>query len=203
MSQGPRTELDELRQHLLTRWVLWGLVPLVICLAGTLVAYATSGPGPIEGKQAERLAFEIVLGIGAALFLTAFYVDGHWTAAERIAKRIYLAAGGDPDRQPSSWAQSARHRAQLQEQAHIAYRTIKASADAITLMGAGIGLIAIVTVLMGLGLSQGIQMLLLGLFYQLFIFSRHPYYQSVAEAAARGELLPPDREAKGKDQGDD
>lgn len=194
MSQGPETELEELHHHLITRWVLWGLVPLAICLAGTLVAYATTGPGPVEGKQAERLAFEIVLGIGAALFLTAFYVDGHWTAAERIARRIYTAAGGDPERQPSSWVQSARRRGQLQEQAAIAFNTIKASADAMTLMGSGIGLMAIVAVVMGLGLGQGIQMLLLGLFYQLFIFSRHPYYERVADAAFRGELLPPDRE---------
>ncbi|MCD6361824.1 MAG: hypothetical protein J7M38_13290 [Armatimonadetes bacterium] len=194
MSQGPPTELEKLHQHLMSRWVLWGLVPLAICVIGTLVAYSTSGPGPVEGKQAERLAFEIVLGVGAALFLAAFYIDGYWTAAERIARRIYVAAEGDPTRQPSSWAQSARHRTQLQQHAHVAFDTIKASAGAMTLMGAGIGLAAIVAVIMGLNIVHGIQMLLLGLFYQLFIFSRHPYYERVAEAAFRGELLPPDQE---------
>ena len=196
MAQGPPSELELLHQHLMTRWFMWGLLPLAICTAGMFIASAASGPGPIEGKQAIRLAFEIVLGIGAALFLTAFYVDGHWTAAERIARRIYTAAGGDQERQPSSWAQSGRHRGQLAEQAGVAFATIKASADAMTLMGSAIGISAIVTVLMGLSVGYGAQMLLLGLFYQLFIFSRHPYYERVAEAATRGELLPPDREEK-------
>lgn len=194
MSQGPPTQTEELHHHLMTRWVLWGLLPLAICTIAMLIASATSGPGPIAGKQATRLAFEVVLGIGAALFLAAFYIDGHWTGAERIARRIYIAAGGDESRQPSSWAQSGKHRSSLQAQAEIAIATIKSSADAITLMGAGIGLTAIVTVLMGLSLSYGVQMILLGLFYQLFIFSRHPYYEQVADAAVRGELLPADQE---------
>ena len=197
MAQGPPTELELLHHHLMTRWLLWGLLPLAICTAGMFIASASSGPGPIEGKQATRLAFEIVLSIGGALFLAAFYLDGYWTAAERIARRIYIAAGGDEERQPSSWAQSPHHRSQLAGQAQIALGSIKASADAVTLMGSAIGISAIVTVLMGLGLGYGAQMLLFGLFYQLFIFSRHPYYERLAEAATRGELLPPDREENG------
>ncbi len=192
MSQGPPTQLEELHRHLMTRWVLWGLLPLAICTIGMFIASATSGPGPIEGKQATRLAFEIILGIGAALFLAAFYIDGHWTGSERIALKIYSAAGGDESRQPSSWAGTREHRSSLQAEAEIAIRTIKSSADAITLMGTGIGLTAIVTVLRGLSLGYGVQMILLGLFYQLFIFSRHPYYERVADAAPRGELLPAD-----------
>lgn len=178
----------------MTRWVLWGLLPLAICTIGMFIASATAGPGPIEGKQATRLAFEIVLGIGAALFLAAFYIDGHWTGHERIALKIYSAAGGDETRQPSSWATTRVNRSSLQSQAAVAVDTIKSSADAITLMGTGIGLTAIVTVLMGLSLGYGVQMILLGLFYQLFIFSRHPYYERVADAASRGELLPADKD---------
>ncbi len=202
MAQAPQTELEELHQHLIIRWALWGLLPLALCTIGMLVASATSSPGHIEGKQATRLAFEIILGISAAFFLGAFYIDGHWTGAERIARRIYRAAGGDEEREPSVWAKRAENRAQLRAHGEIAIRTIKASADAITLMGSAIGIVAIVTVLMGLALSYGVQIILLALFYQLFIYSRHPYYERVADAASRGELLPPDPEEDQKAKSD-
>ena len=179
-----------LRQHLLRRWINWGVVPLVICAVITLLLAMWSPSGPIEGKQQTRLAFEIVFGIAAAVFLAGFYIDGHWTSAERVAKKIYLAAGGEDARHPKSWAQSGAHRSALRSSAAIALSSIRASADAITLMGIAIGLVAIVSVLMGLPTDHAIQILLVGVCYQGFIYSRHPYYIRLAEAAIGGELLP-------------
>lgn len=183
-------EIDALREHLLHRWVTWGLAPLVACAVITLLLATFAPFGPIEGKQAIRLAFEIVLGVAAAVFLAGFYIDGHWTDADRLARKVYAAAGGDETRAPASWAQSAAHRSALQSNADIALASIRASADAITLMGGAIDLVAIVSVIMGLPTVHAVQILLLGLFYQLFVLSRHPYYVDVAEAALRGELLP-------------
>ena len=182
--------IEILRQHLLRRWINWGIVPLLICAAITLLLALWGPQGPIEGKQQTRLGFEVVFGIAAAVFLAGFYIDGHWTGAERVARKIYEAAGGNDGRHPKSWASSGAHRSALRSSAQIALGSIRASADAITLMGIAIGLTAIVSVLMGLPSDHAIQILLMGAAYQLFIFSRHPYYIRLAEAALNGELLP-------------
>lgn len=190
MTQQQET-IEDLKEHLMRRWVTWGIVPLLVCALVT-GALALWGPvGPISGKQQVRLAFEIVFGIAAAVFLAGFYIDGHWTNAERLAKKIYRAAGGNPDRNPRSWAQSGAHRSALRDEAEIALDSIRASADAITLMGLAIGLVAIVSILMGLPGDHTVQILLLGACYQLFIYSRHPHYIRLAEQALDGLLLPP------------
>ncbi len=182
--------IDNLHDHLMRRWVTWGIIPLLVCALVTGLLAIWAPEGPIEGKQQTRLAFEIVFGVGAAVFLAGFYIDGHWTAAERLAKKVYEAAGGNPDRDPHSWAHSKAHRSALQDEADMVLDSIRASADAITLMGIAIGLVAIVTILMGLPGAHALQILLMGAFYQLFIYSRHPYYLRLAEAALDGQLLP-------------
>ncbi len=198
MAQEP-DKMQALREHLLHRWMVWGITPLAACAVIALLL-ATWGPvGPVSGKQATRLAFEIVLGVGAAVFLAGFYLDGHWTDTDRLARRIFRAAGGDESRNPLSWAQSRAHRSALQSNADIALRSIRASADSITLMGIAIGLTAVVSVIMGLPVMHAIQLLLLGLCYQLFVLSRHPYYLELAEAALDGELLPREDENADRD----
>lgn len=188
---GEPEQIEELREHLLRRWLTWGLAPLVICATVALLLALWGPQARIAGKQQIRFAFEIVLGAGAAVFLAGFYIDGHWTSADRVACRIFRAAGGNEDRDPRSWAQSTAHRSALRSNADIALSTIRASADAITLMGVAIGLIGIACVLVGLPTVHAVQLLLLGLFYQFFVFSRHPYYMRLAMAALSGELLPP------------
>ena len=198
MARQP-TEIEALRRHLTYRWISWGIVPLLVCalVVGVLALWGVDGP--VEGKQQTRLAFEIVLGVSAAVFLAGFYIDGHWTGSQRLARRIFREAGGDDDRNPASWAQSTAHRTALQEQADIALNSIRASADAITLMGSAIGLVAIVTVIMGLPSVHALQILVLGLAYQFFVFSRHHYYIRIAEAALDGQLLPSNKD---EDDGD-
>ncbi|MFW5869159.1 MAG: hypothetical protein ACOCX2_15140 [Armatimonadota bacterium] len=187
-------QIDSLQDHLMRRWFAWGIMPLLACalLVGALALW---GPeGPIEGKQQTRLAFEIVFGVAAAVFLAGFYIDGHWTNRQRVAHKIYEAAGGNEDRNPASWAQSGAHRSALRDNAEIALNSIRASADAITLMGGTIGLVAIVSVLMGLPGAHVVQVLIMGACYQLFIYSRHPHYMELAEEALDGRLIPPKRE---------
>jgi hypothetical protein len=188
---GEQEQIESLHEHLMRRWVTWGIAPLLACalIAGAAALWAPEGP--IEGKQQTRLAFEIVFGVAAAVFLAAFYIDGHWTNSQRLAQKIYDAAGGNEDRNPTSWAQSGAHRSALREEAGIALDSIRASADAITLMGGTIGLVAIVSVLMGLPGAHAVQILIMGACYQLFIYSRHPHYIEVAEEALDGRLLPP------------
>lgn len=183
-------EIESLKEHLMRRWVTWGIVPLLACALITGLLALWGPEGPIEGKQQTRLAFEIVFGVAAAVFLGGFYIDGFWTSAERLARKVYRAAGGNEDRNPRSWAQSGAHRSALRSEAEIVLNSIRASADAITLMGITIGLVAIVSILMGLPGAHAVQILLLGACYQLFIYSRHPYYVRLAEAALDGQLLP-------------
>ncbi len=199
MARQP-TEIESLREHLMHRWITWGIAPLCICAVVTIAVIAWGPTGFVYGKQQTRLAFEIVLGCGAAVFLAGFYIDGHWTSSERLARVIFQAAGGNEHRSPKSWAQSTAHRSALQSQAPIALDSIRASADAITIMGVAIGLIAIVSVLMGLPAVHSIQILLLGLCYQLFVFSRHPHYMRLAEAAVEGQLLPHEDDDDGDDR---
>ena len=190
-------QIESLQEHLIRRWVTWGIVPLLVCALIT-GALALWGPeGPIEGKQQTRLAFEIVFGVAAAVFLAGFYIDGHWTNRQRLAKKIYKAAGGNKERNPASWAQSGAHRSALREEADIALDSIRASADAITLMGGTIGLVAIVSILMGLPGAHAVQILIMGACYQLFIYSRHPHYEELAEDALDGRLLPRQEEDDG------
>jgi hypothetical protein len=197
MAQGPNNAVEQLHDHLMHRWVTWGLVPLAACVLLVLVAVAAAPPGPVQGKQQTRLAFEIVLGFGAAVFLGAFYIDGRWTSSDHVARKVFLAAAGDDaDRPPSSWAQSASHRARLREHSDIALRTVMASADTMTALGGLIGIAAIVAVFLGLGLSHATHMVLLAAFYQSFLFSRHPYYERLADAASRGELIPLDADKR-------
>jgi hypothetical protein len=192
MGQKPEYDLQQLNERLMQRWILWGLVPLAVCTVAVLIASRTAPPGLVQGKQQVRLVFEVVLGFGAGVFLAAFYIDGRWTSSDRVARRVFSAAGADMSRSPSSWAQSSSHRARLREKSDIALRTVAASAETMTLLGSLIGIAAIVAVVIGLGVAHAAQILLLGLFYHLFLFSRHPYYQRIVDAATRGELIPPD-----------
>ena len=58
--------------------------------------------------------------------------------------------------------------------------------------GGAIAAAAVISVCAGLSIGQGGQLLLLGLCYQVFVFSRHPYYEELLGAAAEGELVVPE-----------
>jgi len=168
-------------------WLTWGLAPLT---ASALVMFTvgTVWANPIQADEhnIER-GFQAVLAVCAALFLAAFWLDGRWTNSEGIARRIWQAAVGGEQIVPD--------RGRLAERADVAYASIRSSHSAIVAIGNAIAVAAIVSVCAGLSTAQGAQIILLGLGYQLFVLSRHPYYDELLLAASRGELVAPDSDA--------
>lgn len=193
MSKAPQadTRLAEASRQLKRMWLLWGIVPLVI--AAVLVFACSAGwasPSKADEHVVER-GFQAMLAICGGLFLIGFWLDGKWTSTDRLAARIWQAAGG---------AQSAPKRPQLAAQADVAFQTITASAAALSAIGGAIAVAAVISVWAGLNLSQACQILLLGLCYQIFILSRHPYYEEVLTAASEGELALPETDANHRDK---
>jgi hypothetical protein len=173
-------KVEEFRQSAQRTWLMWGLLPLgAACMLLLLVSEAFAATSNVDEHILER-GFQAVLAVSACLFLVGFWLDGRWTNSERLAKRVWQAAGGD------SFAPS---RSQLAAQADIVFRTVSSSSKTLTIIGAAIAVSAVISVWAGLGLGGGIQILIVGLSYQLFLVSRRPYYEELLSAAARGELV--------------
>ena len=177
------SRIEQAKRTMLRTWLMWGLVPLAVS-ALLMSAVSTVWASPISADEhtIER-GFQAVLAICAGLFLAGFWLDGKWTHSERLATRIWLAAGGE---------EFVPTRSQLAAQAEIAFKTIATSTTALTVIGGAIAVAAVISAWAGLGMGQCAQLVLLGLCYQLFVLSRHPYYNEVLTAAARGELVVPE-----------
>ena len=167
-------------------WLTWGIVPLAVCAMLMLAVSKAAWAVTLEADEHDiERGFQAVLAICAALFLIAFWLDGKWTNSERIAARIWQAAGGEEFTPTSK---------QLADQADVAFRSIASSATALTAIGGAIAVAAVVSVWAGLSIGQGGQLMLLGLCYQVFVFSRHPYYEELLGAAVEGELVVPEED---------
>jgi hypothetical protein len=179
--------IQQVNRQLRHMWVAWGLVPLGIAFL-LMVVMSVLRPGQ-EVTQPEQLAlgFKGVMAAGAALFLIGFWLDGRWTEAQRLARMVYQAAGGSRFK-PS--------RLQLAEQADLIMASLMLSTKALTVIGLLIGLAAVLGAAAGLKLDYSIQILLLALAFQLFIYSRHPYYREIMLAALQGELVVEEKEGK-------
>ncbi len=181
MKADPEQErkLFHIRRRLRRTWLVWGLGPLGIFLLLMLgVSGVEASTAQDSGPQIER-QFMAALAVSALLFFVGFSLDGRWTDAERLARRIYEAAGG---------ASFTPSRSQLAARADTVFSSIAISVNALTAIGLLMGLIAVLAAVAGLQLVYGLQLLVLAAIYQLFIFSRHPYYDEVLQAAACGEL---------------
>lgn len=172
-------KLSDARQRLRRTWLLWGLAPLGLFLLLTLAVSGVEASTADDSEQQMQRRFEAALAVSALLFFVGFSLDGRWTDAERLGKRIHKASGGET---------FTPTRLQLAASADVAFTSIDGSVTALTAFGIAIGLIAVLAVLSGLPLACGIQLVALAAIYQLFIFSRHPYYNEVLQAAAQGEL---------------
>lgn len=174
--------LVEVSTRLRHNWLSWGILPLAVFVVLTLfvAAFQTAAPG-LSDMQMER-RFQVILGISAALFLIGFSLDSHWTSAQKLARRLSMQAGLDPEKAQKS----AR---KLAEQADLVFESILSSSLALTVIGAAIGLMAILAAAGRLGMDYSIMLLLVAAAYQLFVFSRHSYYREVMEAAAAGKLV--------------
>ena len=173
--------IQQVNRQLRHMWVNWGLLPLGLALALMAVMSVLR---PVHGAaEPEQLAlgFKGVMAAGAALFLIGFWLDGRWTEAQRLARMVYLAAGGN-GLKPS--------KAQLALQADRIMDSLMLSTKALTI----IGLAAVLGAAAGLRFGYSIQILLLAVAFQLFIYSRHPYYREVMLAALQGELVVEEKE---------
>ncbi|MEN6548283.1 MAG: hypothetical protein ABFE07_19760 [Armatimonadia bacterium] len=180
------SELDprlvEVSSRLRYNWLSWGVLPLAVFAVLTLfvAAFQTAAPD-LSAMQMER-RFQVILAISAGLFLIGFSLDSHWTSAQKLARRLSLLAGLDLEK-----AQKPSRK--LAEQADLVFESILSSSLALTVIGAAIGLMAILAAAARLGMSYSVMMLLVAAAYQLFVFSRHSYYREVMEAAAAGKLV--------------
>ncbi len=167
------------RNRLRQTWLIWGLVPLVICLALTLGVNAIHAFDYATSDRQLELSFQAIFAIAAMLFLIAFTVDGHWTNAQRLARRIdreVLAEGRriKPDT--------------LAEYAPVVFQSVYGSSRMLTLMGVATAITAVIGAAAGIGIYYALLVLALAAEYQLFVLSRHPYYLELMNAAAAGEL---------------
>jgi hypothetical protein len=177
--------MQAVNRRLVEMWVRWGLIPLggaLVVMVGLSLVRGTSGASPPEQLA---LGFKAVMAIGGALFLLGFWLDGRWTEAQRVAHMIWVAAGG---------GEFNPGKRQLAERADLAMQSLMLSTKALTLIGLLIGLAAVLAALAGLQLGFSIQILALALAFQLFIYSRHPYYRELMEAALHGELVMEEKE---------
>ncbi|MBP8953521.1 MAG: hypothetical protein KBI47_14095 [Armatimonadetes bacterium] len=172
--------VTEARRQMQRTWLMWGIGPL--CIATVLMFTSSAvwaSPANVDEHILER-GFQAVLAICSALFLTGFWLDGRWTNPDRIAHTIWSATCG---------GEFVPTRSQLAGHASIAFSTIAGSAKLLTIIGGAIAAAAVISVWAGLRMSDGAQLLLLGLCYQVFVLSRHPRYEEILSAAVRGELV--------------
>ncbi|MBM3498611.1 MAG: hypothetical protein FJX74_08045 [Armatimonadetes bacterium] len=184
----------KLRVQLRRTWLWWSCIPLVAVLLGLAATTAACASQPVLSTKRAEDSFYVFLAISALVFLFAFTIDGHWTNPKRVARHLQkrlgeaatLPVGIDP-----AAAQAAETRA------GIASGIVLGSSTSLALMGHAIGLIAILCILSGAGPVHAYLLLAVAVSYQLYLFSRHPYYEQLAEAAYAGEL---ETEEDGKDQ---
>ncbi len=190
INPGQEEKWLALRRHISHTWVVWGLFPLgimfvlMLALASPEASANTSTTDQQESLRTERRA-QAFMAVSALLFFVGFSLDGRWTDAERLGRRILRAAGGD-DFKPT--------RSQLAAQADLACAVVNRSVNLLTVTGLVMGVLAVVGVAAILPLVSGLHLLALAAIFQLFIVSRHPYYSELVEAAISGEL--PDLEAE-------
>jgi len=166
------------RYALRRTWFTWGVVPLAVfallaLLAGSAFATSTENANQVHDP------FTAILAVCCLVFLVAFSLDGHWTGAERIAKRL----GGDPK------DEAALRQIRGSDSGQQAARIMRDAAAALAIMGGVIAAGAIAALWAGSGLSKAVLLLLLAAIYHLFLLSRHRDYEQIIAAATSGDLL--------------
>ena len=191
MSTQWPTDLADVKQRLLRIWLAWGLLPLGLSIVLTLLVSAlVSAQLTMSPMQMER-RFQFILALGAGLFLIAFSLDSNWTNAQKMARKIETAAGLDvpgPGGKPKKRPEGRTLEQLLAPHAGIVITSILGSVQALAFAGAGIAACAILAAAAHLGVEYSVMMLILGLSYQLFVLSRHAYYNEVMETAVAGRL---------------
>lgn len=183
--------LQQTAAQLQHNWLIWGLMPLAFSILATLMVAAYMATATDMSPMQMERRFQVILAISAGLFLIGFSLDSHWTSAQKLAKRLAQRAGLDPMQDPkkAKKLEPWRVNQKLAPQADLVFESIAASSLALTIIGAAIGLTAILAAAARLGISYSAMMLIVAAAYQLFVFSRHSYYKEVMAAAAAGKLV--------------
>lgn len=196
-SNDPR--LEKVTAQMRQTWFVWGVIPLGVAIVLTLMVVALMNAEATLTPMGLERRFQILLALSAGLFLIGFSLDSRWTAAPKLARRIMLAAGLQPD-EKGRWPRLTARQQQQQLVSHsgLVFSSILSSVLALTAIGGAIDVIAVLAAAARLGLSYAIMLLILAAGYQLFVFSRHAYYKEVMLAASEGRLVV-EREEEEKD----
>jgi hypothetical protein len=202
VSETNDDHLTRFKSRLRGNWLKWGLLPLAASVVLTLLASAAAASPDRMSERALEVRFQVVLAVGAGLFLIAFSLDSHWTNAQKLARRIARAAGlTDFASIEDLRRRSGRKLAEtLAAQSQVASESILSSTLALTIIGGAVACTAILCAAAGLGIGYAAMLLLLAAEYQAFVLSRHPYYRELLEAAEAGELVAVDPKAKASPQ---
>jgi len=169
-------------------WLVWGLVPWAGAFVLTLFVASFAHADTRLSEMALERRFQVLLAFAAGLFLLGFSLDSHWTNAQKLARRLLLAAGLKPDRKGRFPKLSLRQRQELFRHNELVYHSLLSSVWALTIIGTAIAAIAVLAAAARLGLAYAAMLLIVAAAYQLFVFSRHAYYKEVITAAAQGTL---------------
>jgi hypothetical protein len=170
-------------------WFVWGIIPLAAAVVLTLLVVSLVNAEAALTPMGLERRFQFLLAISAGLFLIGFSLDSHWTGAQKLAKRLALAAGLQPDAKGRFPKLTARQQQQLADYSDLVFKSILSSVQALTVIGGAIAVVAVLAAAARLGLSYAVMLLVLAASYQLFVFSRHSYYREVMVAAAEGKLV--------------
>jgi len=181
------------KRLIVQRWLYWGVIPIVVALALTVIATYLVPPKDLSEIQSQNV-LELCLAIAAALFLLGFSIDGHVLNPERLAKAAIGAAGAsglagaglDPGSNPHGRFVRAR---------------VLRTASIVSVLGVGIGAAAVLDVVFGGTQQQGMLLIVLGVLYELYVLSRHPHYRELIEGYARliAAHQPSDEDGAGDD----
>lgn len=179
--------------RLLDTWLKWGLLPLGGAVVLAFFAGAVSMNGLAFSERQAELAFQALLAISAALFLAGFGLDSKWTNSQKLARRIHFAAENDGKHATDAFTRAAYK--------GIVSDSIMSSSVALAIIGWGIALTGVLAAGAGLGVASALLLLVLALEYQLFVFSRHPYYSAILTTAENGELVVESEDKEEEDGG--
>lgn len=196
---GTSDPTTRVRLELRRTWLIWSVLPLaafLVALVLSTVAYASQ---PVLSQKRAEDSFYTFLAISALVFLFAFTIDGYWTNPKRVAEAIVRRLNLDlAPADPRTESPAPELAASPQERATVAHDVVVGSASSLGFMGHAIGLAGILCLLAGAGSVHAYLLISVAVSYQLYLFSRHPYYERVVEAAHNGELRTEEEDEKGK-----
>lgn len=196
---GTNDPTARVRLELRRTWLIWSVLPLAAFLVALVLSTVAHASQPVLSQKRAEDSFYTFLAISALVFLFAFTIDGYWTNPKRVAEAIVKRLNLSP-KAPDSAGESPPPElaAPPERRATIAHEVVVGSASSLGFMGHVIGLAGILCLLAGAGPVHAYLLISVAVSYQLYLFSRHPYYERVVAAAHNGELRAEEEDEKGK-----